>query len=264
MHTRFRPSPRRGFTLIELLTVIAIIGILAAILIPTVGAVRQQAKRTQCVSNVRQITALLLNMASQDKQQRFPSIKAAANQPVGAGPWDVERERKPGTPANQLTLDDLAKNAGSRVMYCPGANIPEGVDPYRQYSYAAISYILLVGAPYMGPNEIKENIPNMYHSDRIRSEYKTFNIASNGYITIPASQRELVVDALGIQGSSWAARTTNLGIPYTNHVSGKDGAGVNVGFVDGHVAWRSLGEIIKRSGTTARTGTGFQNTAFVW
>lgn len=50
-----------GFTLIELLTVIAIIGLLAGILIPTVGGVRENAQKLKSASNLRAIGQAYIN-----------------------------------------------------------------------------------------------------------------------------------------------------------------------------------------------------------
>jgi prepilin-type N-terminal cleavage/methylation domain-containing protein/prepilin-type processing-associated H-X9-DG protein len=66
---------RGGFTLIELLTVIAIIGILAAIIIPVVGKVRQSAQSATCASNLRQI-GLAVFLYADANRNRFPPAQA--------------------------------------------------------------------------------------------------------------------------------------------------------------------------------------------
>lgn len=64
----------RGFTLIELLTVIAIIGVLAGILIPVVGRVRESARTSQCASNLRQVFNLYM-LDVQENRGMTPSDK---------------------------------------------------------------------------------------------------------------------------------------------------------------------------------------------
>ncbi len=58
---------RRAFTLIELLTVIAIVGVLAGILIPVLGAVRLSARQAVSTSNLRQLATATLTYISEQK-----------------------------------------------------------------------------------------------------------------------------------------------------------------------------------------------------
>ena len=101
--TKYRP----GFTLIELLVVIAIIAIIAAILFPVFSKVRENARRTACLSNMKQI-GLAFVQYSQDSDERLPNGSGfidISNHYLGDGSgW-----------ASQLYPD--IKSAG--VFHCP-------------------------------------------------------------------------------------------------------------------------------------------------
>ena len=98
------PSKVRGFTLIDLLTVIAIIGVLATLLVPAASQVREKARRSKCMSNVRQLGLGLIAAANQN--QAFPE-----NNNSGAWAWEV----------SYAVARDVVNQAGREVLYCPSS-----------------------------------------------------------------------------------------------------------------------------------------------
>ena len=90
-----------GFTLIELLVVIAIIAILAAILFPVFARARENARKSTCQSNLKQI-GMAVQMYAQDYDEIYPGISMAT---ATSQCW-----------TNDL-LDPYIKNA--KVWVCP-------------------------------------------------------------------------------------------------------------------------------------------------
>ena len=64
-------APRRAFTLIEILVVIAIIGILSALLFPVLSSARERGRQTACLSNLNQL-GLAFAQYAQDSRGKYP------------------------------------------------------------------------------------------------------------------------------------------------------------------------------------------------
>lgn len=146
------PLKNKAFTLVELLTVIAIIGILAAILIPVVGKVRAAGQKSACASNLRQIGTALSNYAADNRGTLpgYEKIKDKDGEFYGlvssAGPqWYVENGKPTRALASQLSAY-LSINQGSastgiaKIFVCPSS--PTAGDAIPAASYYMATQVL--------------------------------------------------------------------------------------------------------------------------
>ncbi len=110
-------AQKRGFTLIELLVVIAIIAILAAILFPVFAKAREQARKTSCLSNLKQL-GLGFMMYAQDYDETLPGVRFGN----GAGqswPWAVWPGTYDWTGVFTFAMQPYIKNRA--ILQCPSA-----------------------------------------------------------------------------------------------------------------------------------------------
>lgn len=126
-----------GFTLVELLTVIAIIAVLTAIIVPTYSKVQKVASRARCAANLQQI-ATAVNKYRMD-HKRFPAslFELAAGKYITDSKFVgcSEDEEQPGPLTSAQTVNGkqvLAQSSYDAVEYLGGTH-----SVFNYYGYSA-------------------------------------------------------------------------------------------------------------------------------
>ncbi|RYZ87878.1 MAG: DUF1559 domain-containing protein [Proteobacteria bacterium] len=217
---------RSAFTLIELLVVIAIIAILAAILFPVFGRARENARRSSCQSNLKQINLGILQYV-QDYDETFPLIAQGGIEFWQSG-WGYY-----GT--WMYTTYPYVKSV--QIYKCPSGVVT--ADPTYGMNRPGAGQANVTWFPGQGNYGANEKL--IYYPD---NPVKLAQVQSaslvpmifdcSGPIT-PGAGRVLNANF----GGDWANNTPDIAEErYARHFNG-----ANVGFADGHVKFYNQGAI---------------------
>ncbi len=205
----------RAFTLIELLTVIAIIGILAAILIPTVSKVRATARNAQCVNHLRE-WGRIITLYANDNKGNYYTLNWAS---VAPGDAPMGRSYQP--------YFNSSKWEGFRMRYCPSD--PETPTLIQNTNGENPRYMMVRGA-------INGNPASFPSDDKAKPAATPLSRASS------LSQYMLMLDSINGQGTDFRlagndlARMNQYIAPLTTAANAqRHGSTFNALFGDGSV-----------------------------
>lgn len=260
---------RRAFTLIELLVVIAIIAILAAILFPVFAQAREAARKTQCISNLKQISSAVL-MYSQDYDEILPQTgwQGPCTNPATLAAGD---QYFSGTFAFPMACAPYIKNW--KIFDCPSD--PDKGGWGKQGSYCFEAQLLAVNMPGATPgikdvpNGMTRVFPLSYAGNYFLNKVyfgrgNGLNMVSQAEIRAPANVFYLADVGSSVSGGN-AFAGWYVAPGYGNTVAqtgrwpkGKRHAeGRNWMFCDGHVKWTKDPPFL--NGTAAKSQTQITN-----
>ena len=200
---------RGGFTLIELLVVIAIIAILASILFPVFARARENARRTSCSSNLKQIGLGVMQYV-QDYDEKYPPSNITIGG-TGLFWWQV---LQPYTKSEQL-------------YYCPSSTSQSAPS---SLNYGANMLMMRDGRDF--------DVRPPVSLAAVNSSSTTYLLMDAGFYRINVPYVVSPVSGWGwLPGSGALGATFYNGNPPADWETGRHFDGVNVAFADGHVKW---------------------------
>ncbi|MDR1279881.1 MAG: prepilin-type N-terminal cleavage/methylation domain-containing protein [Opitutaceae bacterium] len=232
--TRVRIIEKAAFTLIELLAVITIIGILAAIIIPVVGKVRENAKRVKVLGNLRSCYTMHQLYANDNKDTIIPANDNVLRQESGLSVFSwCESLYHYGYVDGSIPLKswETAASSAYRCLQIPGAKVfnnPSTTECYAKKGITLAQIPTFMRNGMIGPDANRATAGRAAKFVNLASPSRTF----------------LITDGCNQGGTSrWIFNHITTNATYLDPLPGFQGEKRFVTFADGHTTLMPQAEV---------------------